>query len=127
MPPTSPTPSPFPPRRWVLWAVVFAVWTLLGLLDAGQMSVIYLIADKPFAWWQVLAVGCADWYMWAALTPFVLWLARRYPFRAKSWPGSSDPWYSGCLASSPSGRPLAPRQKASSRAWSAGGTSTTIL
>ncbi len=86
MPPTSPTTPPFPPRRWVLWAVVFAVWTLLGLIDAGQMSVIYLLADKPFTWWQVLAVGCADWYMWAALTPLVLWLARRYPFRAKSWP-----------------------------------------
>src|SRR5690349_24960445 len=53
MAPTSPTPPPFPPRRWVLWAVVFAVWTLLGLIDAGQMTVIYLIADKPFSWWQV--------------------------------------------------------------------------
>jgi signal transduction histidine kinase len=86
MAPTSPAPVPLRPRRWALWAVVFAVWTLLGLIDAGQMSVVFLLAERPFAWWQVMAVGCADWYMWAALTPLVLWLARRYPFRASVWP-----------------------------------------
>jgi signal transduction histidine kinase len=30
-------------------------------------------------------VGLSDWYVWAALTPLVLWLARRYPLRAGRW------------------------------------------
>jgi two-component system, LytTR family, sensor kinase len=79
-------PSPASPRRWWAWpAVVFAVCTLLGLINAGQSSLHAFLANRPISWWRVAAVGLFDWYVWAALTPFVLWLARRRPLRAGRW------------------------------------------
>ena len=44
-----------------------------------------------------------------------------------SWPCSAAPWYSGCLSNWASGWPVAALQNASSRSWSTGGTSITIL
>jgi signal transduction histidine kinase len=64
---------------------VFAVCTLLGLINVGQSCLHALLAGRPFSWWRAAVVGLADWYAWAALTPLVLWLARRYPLRAGRW------------------------------------------
>jgi signal transduction histidine kinase len=65
--------------------LVFAVCTLLGLINTGQSYLHALLASRPFSWWRAALVGLSDWYMWAALTPLVLWLARRYPLRAGRW------------------------------------------
>jgi signal transduction histidine kinase len=81
-------PPHAPPRRWWVWpAVVFVVCTLLGLINAGQSSLHALLAGRPVSWWRVAALGLFDWYVWAALTPLVLWLARRCPLRASRWVG----------------------------------------
>ncbi len=80
--------APAPPRRWWVWpAVVFAVCTLLGLINAGQSGLHASLANRPFSWWRAAVVGLFDWYVWAALTPLVLWLTRRRPFRAGHWVG----------------------------------------
>jgi signal transduction histidine kinase len=78
-------PTALPRRPWAWVALVFAVCTLLGLINAGQSCLHALSAHRPISWWYVAVVGLADWYVWAALTPLVLWLARRYPLRAGRW------------------------------------------
>jgi hypothetical protein len=70
----------------LLWAVVFAVWVILGLIDAGQMAWHFLLTGPSLPLWKVVVLGFTDWCLWAALTPLVLWLAGRYPFRASCWP-----------------------------------------
>jgi hypothetical protein len=74
-------------RRWVWWILVFAVWTALALVDIGQGYFHWcLIMGKSLDWWRVVGIGCIDWYVWAALTPAVVWLARRFSFRDGRWP-----------------------------------------
>jgi two-component system, LytTR family, sensor kinase len=79
--------QPLPQRRWVWWALIFAAWTVLGLLDVGATYFHWgLVLKKHVPWWQAVGFGFCDWYIWAALTPAVFWLARRFSFRQGRWP-----------------------------------------
>jgi two-component sensor histidine kinase len=57
----------------------FGVWTLAGLFDAAQSCLHSLHARQPFDVWRNLVIGISDWYVLAALTPGIFWLARRFP------------------------------------------------
>jgi signal transduction histidine kinase len=65
----------------LLWRclLILGFWTALGLVDAGQSCYLLVCANQPIVWWRVLATAFSDWYLWAALTPLVLWLVRHYP------------------------------------------------
>src|SRR5947209_3930863 len=72
-------------ERWTRLALVWGVWTLVGLFFASQLYVYFARTEKavPFAKsvaWQVLAV-----YVFAVSTPLVLWLARRFRIGSSSW------------------------------------------
>jgi two-component sensor histidine kinase len=61
--------------------------TLLGLINTGQ-SYLYCTAygtTGNFRFWPTLALGVCDWYLWAALTPAIIWLAHRFPFYPERW------------------------------------------
>jgi len=75
-----------PRGRWVRRAAVFGLWTLVGLFFSTQG---YLIltrvygSDEPF--WIIAANTLAGWYVWAALSPVVARLARRYRVARGTW------------------------------------------
>ncbi len=73
-------------RRLLWFAVVFGVWTLIGLLDAVQIYLQHAYVQEPIAWWIALLAGVTDWYIWAALTPLIVFLAREVPCRQRLWP-----------------------------------------
>ena len=57
----------------------FAFWTLLGLLASAQLHVAnQRFAAHPPSWWQALATGLPDWYLWGLLALVVAWLGRRF-------------------------------------------------
>lgn len=58
--------------------VVFACWTFLALLFTPQTYLSNLRSPTPFSWWQALLANSVLFYLWAALTPLVLWLGRRF-------------------------------------------------
>jgi two-component system, LytTR family, sensor kinase len=69
-------------RPAIKWLLLCSGWVLLVFLFASQ----WYLYDKtrtrvsPFAyylWWS--------WYMWAVLTPLVLWFANRHPIEARNW------------------------------------------
>jgi hypothetical protein len=66
-------------RRWLRAFFVIGVWTLFGVFLASQSTLAFSRRDKPFSWERILLVEMAFAYIWAALTPPVLWLARRFP------------------------------------------------
>jgi signal transduction histidine kinase len=72
-------------RRGLKWLLVFWVWTLLGLFDATQFYVHSNYRNKHITWDVALASGLADWYIWALLSPLMIWLARRFPFEQRCW------------------------------------------
>ncbi|HYY58650.1 MAG TPA: histidine kinase [Pyrinomonadaceae bacterium] len=65
-------------RRWVDLGVIFGCWTLFGLFFATQRYIERAYGGNPTTWGKLLVAWAANAYLWAALTPLVLWLARRF-------------------------------------------------
>lgn len=59
--------------------LVLGVSTLLGLLFAAQLYVIYSQSKRAVVWSQILASALPFWYLWALLVPAIAFLARRAP------------------------------------------------
>lgn len=64
--------------------VVLGVASLLGLFSALLAYSFRLASSEPASWWQVFPLNLSYWLAWAALTPFVFWMARRYRFERHS-------------------------------------------
>lgn len=73
-------------RRQVL--VITLAWALFGWLHGTQVAVGILTEDPSFKFsygrFVVWQVGC--WLVWAALTPVVVWLSRRFPLALRVRP-----------------------------------------
>jgi len=71
--------------------------TLLGLINTGQsyLSCTAYGSAANFQFWPTLTLGVSDWYMWAALTPLIIWLSHRFPFYPERW-GKSLLVHVGC-------------------------------
>src|SRR5260370_21391980 len=84
-------------HRWIRWSLNLAFMTLLGLINTGQsyLSCTAYGSAANFQFWPTLALGVSDWYLWAALTPVIIWLSRRFPFYPESW-GKSLIMHVGC-------------------------------
>jgi sensor histidine kinase YesM len=79
------TDHPLLKRRWFQACLIFGAFTLLGLFDASLSSMYYVHTNRPAPMGKVLALGVADWYVWAFLTPLVLGLANRLPITFATW------------------------------------------
>ena len=60
-------------------AIVVGCWTLLALLLTPQTYHANARAGSSMTVWTALAANLILFYRWAALTPFLLWLGRRFP------------------------------------------------
>ena len=72
-------------RRCMKWLLIFGCWTLFGLFFLSQSYIQQAYAGRPFEWKRLLAVWMCSAYLWALLTPMVLYLARRFPIELKNW------------------------------------------
>jgi sensor histidine kinase YesM len=70
------------------WLLVLAAYTLLGLLFTSQVWIDYAYARQPLTWWRAAAVALTDWWLWAFVTPAVVWAARRFRINRRHWAGS---------------------------------------
>ena len=59
--------------------LTLACWTFLAALFVPQTYFLNLQAPAPLTWWQAVSATLILFYLWAALTPAVLWLGRRFP------------------------------------------------
>jgi len=69
------------------WALVLLGATLLGIFFATQNYIAMASVGQPVSWLRALAVALCDWYLWAAFTPLLVWLAGRLPWDRHNWPG----------------------------------------
>src|ERR1044072_2331123 len=72
-------------RHWKPACVIVGCWTFLALLFTPQTYIASLRAPAPPTWLQAFVASLTLFYVWAALTPFVLWLERRFPFERHPW------------------------------------------
>ena len=73
--------------RWTAAAWIAGVWLFIGVLQATQR---YLrgreLEPNSWAFWSALGENLVVAALWAAATPLVMRLARRWPFPGRSWP-----------------------------------------
>lgn len=74
-------------RKWLATSlVILGCWTFLALLFSPQTYILNLKSSPPLTWWQAIEANLALFYVWAALTPLVLWLGHKFPIeRAYIW------------------------------------------
>jgi sensor histidine kinase YesM len=72
-------------KRWVRWAAVFLLWTAIGLFFASQASMWdRFLFRQQITWQRALTTNLAFYYLWAFLTPFVVWLGKRVRLEKKA-------------------------------------------
>lgn len=73
-------------RKWALqFGVIFLMWTATGLLVASQMYILTRGSPHPPSWPQVLIPSLLTRWIFALLTPGVLWFSSRFPFGRGRW------------------------------------------
>jgi two-component sensor histidine kinase len=65
--------------------LVWSGWTALALFFAISASLTYLSTGRAANWTLSIERSLAEWWLWALLTPLVVFLARRYPLD-RAWP-----------------------------------------
>jgi signal transduction histidine kinase len=61
------------------WPVVLAIWTVPALLSVFETEMFLAQFGHGLALWRVLLSEVPPWYVWAALTPVIFRLGRRWP------------------------------------------------
>ena len=72
-------------RRFLQWALIFAAWTLIVLTFSVQAYVFAVARGRPDNFWHEFLIASSDWYIWAALTPLVLFFCRRFRITSDNW------------------------------------------
>jgi two-component sensor histidine kinase len=72
-------------RRWATWAVIAGCWTVFAFAYSSHLYVYHNLLGEPTTWQLQVAEAFANFGVWAALTPVVLALARRFPLRDRGW------------------------------------------
>jgi two-component sensor histidine kinase len=66
-------------RRRLETALIFAAWTVFGLLLANQNRIQIALRGRTPPWVVVLRPALLDGYLWAFTTLAIFWLAERFP------------------------------------------------
>lgn len=77
--------NPIQSRRWLKWPLIALGWTIFGCFFASEVIVARAYAGSPLRLSRTIFVWLICAYVWFALTPQVLYLARRFAFERRSW------------------------------------------
>ena len=72
-------------RRLGSWLAILAAWTFLVIVVAASSSLTYALTYQPPRWRYTLMMAATEWYVWAAFTPLVAWLSRRFQISGRQW------------------------------------------
>lgn len=67
------------------YPLYFLLWTILGLFYFSQGVTQRLVSYDPTPWWRYLVAWLLGVYIWALLTPLILWFGRRFPIERRHW------------------------------------------
>jgi two-component system LytT family sensor kinase len=66
--------------------IIVGAWTVVAVVSASQWYAFRLSSGHPAPWLPALYDNLASCWLWAAFTPAIVWLARRYPLDRGRWP-----------------------------------------
>jgi signal transduction histidine kinase len=70
---------------WARAALIFGVWTVIGLAFGAQGYLAGARMPQPVPWRRALFIQMSWGYFWALATPLILWLVRRLPLDRRHW------------------------------------------
>lgn len=65
------------------WLAASGGWTALAVFYAVSASLTYQSTGQPANWLLSFQRSLTQWWVWALLTPLVVWLARRFPLTGR--------------------------------------------
>src|SRR5262245_17660540 len=71
-------------RRFRL-ALIWGIWTIVALFFSTQVFVMYYSENLTIPYARAFFVQASACYLWALMTPLVLWLAQRYRIDRYNW------------------------------------------
>jgi len=73
-------------RHWLVHqALNLSLWSLFAFYMALQEHYTALVIGKPMTWWYTIRGEFTYAYLWALLTPIIVWLAKRFPVDQRGW------------------------------------------
>lgn len=60
---------------------MFSVFTLVAIVDSSQLYLGQRLQERPVAFWRAAAAALPEWWLWALVTPAIVWAARRFPLQ----------------------------------------------
>jgi signal transduction histidine kinase len=72
-------------RRWVRLALIWGIWTFIGIVFTLQGYFTSYRSERPMAFTDSLYLQMTWSYLWAFATPLVLWAAARLPIERNNW------------------------------------------
>jgi len=85
-------------NRWVPGIVIFASWSLFAALMALQEHYTAQVIGKPMTWAYTFRAEFTYAYLWAFLTPCIMWLAKRFPVDQRGWYRRAPLHVAACIA-----------------------------
>ena len=77
-----------PFTTWRRLALIFGVWTLVAVMAVQTTAFAFSRTGRSFDWIPVLASQLESCMLWAAFTPFLLALGRRFRIERGVWPAN---------------------------------------
>jgi two-component system, LytTR family, sensor kinase len=80
-------PFPFsgPRGRWRRLAIIWGIWTLIGIVFTLQMYFTSYRSERPAKLVDSIYLQMIWAYLWALATPLVLWAAAKLPLERTNW------------------------------------------
>jgi len=72
-------------RRTKQMGLILAVWTGLALIPGIQAHAYLASLGHAISWQRAVMPPLLDHWIWACLTPSVLWLSAHFPFDRRNW------------------------------------------
>ncbi|HJU93376.1 MAG TPA: histidine kinase [Pyrinomonadaceae bacterium] len=72
-------------RRSVRYGLIFGIWTIVALFFSTQMYLMNYAERQPIRYAQSFLMQAWACYLWALVTPLVLWLSRRFCIERSNW------------------------------------------
>ena len=72
-------------RRLVRLGIIWGMWTIAALFFSTQVFMMYYSERQPIPYARAFLVQGSACYVWALVTPLILWLARRFRIGRDKW------------------------------------------
>jgi signal transduction histidine kinase len=77
--------TPWWQKRWVKLLLIWAIWTFIGIVFTLQGYFTSYRSERPIPFVDSLYLQFTWSYLWAFVTPLVLWLTHKIPIERHNW------------------------------------------